>query len=84
MFSFAHAKVLENFIEGFLGGDLTASDFGKNIKGLAEIFGKEVAAESLLQAIDDTLDAVVRTKQSIVMTGVGDDDIRVGCFGGCI
>ena len=57
---------------------MTAGDFGKNIKGLAEIFGKEVAAESLLQAIDDTLDAVTRTGQRIIMTGIGDDDIVVG------
>ena len=61
-----------------MGGDLTASDFGEGIKGLAEIFTEEVSAKLYLQTVDDALDAVVRTGQRIVMTGIGDDDIVVG------
>ena len=37
---FSHAEVLENIVESFLGGDLSAGDFGEDVKGLAEVFGK--------------------------------------------
>ena len=40
----ADAEVLEDVVEGFLGSDLAARDFGKNVEGLAKIFRKEVAA----------------------------------------
>jgi hypothetical protein len=38
---------------------LAAGDFGKGVKGLAEVFAEKVAAELHLKAVDDALDAVV-------------------------
>ena len=72
---FAHAEVLENVIEGFLGGDSTTGDFGKNIKGLAEIFCEEITAELLRHAVQDTGNAVVGIEQCIVVAGISDDDV---------
>jgi len=42
MLLFAHAEMLEDVIEGFLWGDLTAGDFGEGVEGEAEVFGEEV------------------------------------------
>ena len=58
-----------------MGGDLTASDFGEGIKGLAEIFTEEVSAKLHLESVDDALDVVVSTGEGIVMTGIIDDHI---------
>ena len=58
-----------------MGGDLTSSDFGEGIKGLAEIFTEEVSAKLYLQTVDDALDVVVSTGEGIVMTGIIDDHI---------
>ena len=54
---------------------MTASYFGENVEDLAEIFGKEVAAEMCAEAGDDTSDAVESAEESIVVTGTGDDDV---------
>ena len=65
---------------------MTAGDFGEGVKGLTEIFAQKVAAQLHLQTVDHALDAVVGTYQSIVMAGVGYDDIvlseggDVGCL----
>ena len=40
----SHAESAEDVVEGFLGGDLSASDVCKMIEGEAEVFGKEVSA----------------------------------------
>ena len=71
----AHAKVLEDVSQYFVGGDLAACDFGESVKCLAEVFTEKVAAKLYLEAIDDTLDAIVSTNQSIVMTSICHDDI---------
>ena len=35
---FSHAEVFEDVVEGFLGSDLAAGDFGEDVEGLAEVF----------------------------------------------
>ena len=50
---FSHAELGEDVVEGFLGGDLTTGDVGKVVEGEAEVFGKEVAADLLMEAVDD-------------------------------
>jgi hypothetical protein len=40
----AHAEVFENIVEGFLWRYLGASDFGKGVKNLAEVFREKIAA----------------------------------------
>ena len=42
--SFAHAEVLEDVSEDFVGCDLAACDFGEGVKGLVKIFAEEVSA----------------------------------------
>ena len=42
---------------------------------MAEVFGKEVSAKLHLESVDDALDVVVSTGESIVMTGIIDDHI---------
>ena len=58
-----------------MGSDLTASDFGEGIKGLAEIFTEEVSAKLCLETVDNSLNALVGTSQSVIMTGIGDNEI---------
>ena len=57
---------------------MTAGDFGEGVKGLAEIFTQKVSAKLHLETVDHALDAVVSTHQSVVMTGVGNNDIVLG------
>ena len=57
---------------------MTTSYFSDGIESLAQVLAEEVAAELHLESVDDALNAVVRTGQSVVMTGVGDDDVVVG------
>ena len=40
----SHAEMTKDVVEGFLGGDLSAGDVGKDVEGETEIFGKEVTA----------------------------------------
>ena len=40
----SHAEVFKDVVEDFVGGNLTASNFGKSIEGEAEVFSKKVAA----------------------------------------
>ena len=54
---------------------MTAGDFGEGVEGKAEIFGKEIAAEVVVEAVKDTKQMFVGTSQGIVMTGIGDDDV---------
>ena len=49
------AEVAEDVVEGFLGGDLTAGDFGEDVEDVAEIFGEEVTADAAVKAFDDTM-----------------------------
>ena len=51
----SHAEVSEDVVEGFLGGDLTAGDFGEDVEDVAEIFGEEVTADAAVKAFDDTM-----------------------------
>ena len=44
---------------------------------MAEIFGKEIAAEVVVEAVEDTKQMFVGTSQGIVMTGIGDDDVAL-------
>ena len=60
---------------------MAAGDFGKDVEREAKVFGEEVAREVFLHAVDDSLDAFVSSKQSVIMAGIGDDDIGVGDFG---
>ena len=39
MASLSHAECAEDVVQGFLGGDLTASDVGEVVEGEAEVFG---------------------------------------------
>ena len=43
--------MLKDVIEGLLGGDLAAGDFGEGIEGEAEVFGKKVAAQAVVKTI---------------------------------
>ena len=76
--------MLEDVVERFLCGDLPTCDFCKDIYGLAEVFGKEVAAELHLEPVNDAEDGFAGMQESIVVTGIGDDDVALGGFGGCI
>ncbi len=60
---------------------MAAGDFGKGVEGEAKVFGKEVATESVVEAVEYALKMFVGANQSIVMTGIGDDNI-VLCQGG--
>ena len=40
-----HAEVGKDVVEGFLGGDGTAGDFGERGKGEAEVFGDKVGGK---------------------------------------
>ena len=44
---------------------MTTSDFGKDVESLAEVFAEEVAAELLLQTIDDSLNGLSGTDEGI-------------------
>ena len=70
--------MFEDVVEGFLRCDLSAGDFGEDVESLAEVFGYEVSAELHLHAGEDVLGAFVGTEESVVMTGRGDDDVRIG------
>ena len=62
--------------------NLTASDVGKVVEGEAEVFGKEVAREVLVEAVNDTEEACMSLHEGFVMAGIGDDDVV--CSGGQI
>jgi hypothetical protein len=66
---------------------LTTSNFGEGIESKAEVFGKEVSAELLVHTFKYTLKMRVGASQSVVMTGVGNDDIILlerGYVGGLV
>ena len=73
--SLSHAEVLEDVFQDIVGGDLTASDFGEGVEGEAEVFGEEVAAEIVVEAVEDALEVGVGTGESVVVTGVCDDNL---------
>ena len=60
---------------------MAAGDFGKGVESEAKVFGKEVATESVVEAVEYSLKMFVGANQSIVMTGIGYDNI-VLCQGG--
>lgn len=78
------AKVLENIAKDFVGGDLATGDFGKDVEDLAEVFAKEVATHLHAEAGEDALEGFVSTEESVVVAGVGNDDIRIGGLGSSI
>ena len=65
---------------------MTAGDFGEGVEGKVEIFGKEIAAEVVVEAVEDTKQMFVGTSQGIVMTSIGDDDVILSYGGdvGCL
>ena len=75
---FAHAEILKDISQYFVGGYLTTSDLGQGVEGLTKVFAEEVATELHLESVDDALNTDVRAGKGFVMTGVGDDDIVVG------
>ena len=68
----------EDVVEGFLGGDLAAGDFGEDIEDIAEIFGEEVTADTAVKAFDDAMQTLLGTAENFVVAGAGDDDARIG------
>ena len=75
------AEVGENVVEGFLGSDLAAGDVGEVGEGEAEVFGEEVAGELVVETLEDVEEALVGTEKSVVVAGIGDDDVGVGGVG---
>ena len=63
---------------------MATGDFGKDVEGLAKVFAKEVATHLHVEAGEDALESFVSTEESVVVAGVGDDDIRIGGLGGSI
>ena len=69
---------------------MAAGDFGKGVESEAKVFGKKVATESVVEAVEYSLKMFVGANQSIVVTGIGDDDIvlrqggDVGSFVQCV
>ena len=61
---------------------MATGDFGKDVEGLAKVFAKEVAAHLHVETGEDTLEGVVSTEESVVVAGVGNDDIGIGGLGG--
>ena len=59
--SLAHAEVLEDVSKDFVGGDLGAGDLCKLVEGKTKIFGKKVAGELVLHAVENALQAFVGT-----------------------
>ena len=49
------AEFLEDVSKDFIRGDLGAGDFSKLVEGKAKIFGKKVAGELVLHAIENAL-----------------------------
>ena len=71
---FSDAEVGEDVGEDFVGGDLAAGDFGKDGKGLAEVFAEEVAGEACLHAFNDALRGLLCAAEDFVVAGLGDND----------
>ena len=46
--------MFKDVFEGFLGGYLSPSDFSEGIKGLPEIFGKEIPGNVGFKTFKDT------------------------------
>lgn len=57
---------------------MAASDVGEGVEGEAEVFGEEVAAESLVYAVKDALQMFVGTGEGFVVAGGGNDDVVLG------
>lgn len=77
----------KDVIEGFLGGDLSTGDFGEDGEGLAEVFAQQVGGEGGVEAFNDTLETGLGSLESLVVAGIGDDDVGIGesgDIGGCI
>ena len=73
----------EYAIQCFLGSDLAAGDFGEGVEDEVEVFGEKVAAELLVEAIEDALEVGVSASEGFVVAGVGYDDVGVsGLWGG--
>ena len=75
MASLSDAEGAKDLIERLLWGDLAAGDVGEVVEGETEIFGKEVAAELVVEAVDDAEEAFMSQGEGFVVTGVGDDDV---------
>ena len=65
--SLSHAKMLEDVAENFVGCDLTAGDFGKDIEDLAEVFSKEVATKVDVHAFYNAQETFVGAKEGVVV-----------------
>ena len=65
---FSHAEMAEDVVEGFLGGDESACDFGERVDGEAEVFGHEVGRGMRLQACEHSVEMVGGGKKGIIMT----------------
>ena len=63
---------------------MAAGDFGKDVEGLAKVFTKEVATHLHVEAGEDALESFVSTEESVVVAGVGNDDIGIGGLGSSI
>ena len=72
---FSHAEGAKDLIECLLWRDLSTGDVGEVVEGETEIFGKEVAAELVVEAVDDAEEAFMSQGEGFVVTGVGDDDV---------
>ena len=65
----SHAEVFKDISEYFVGGYLAACDFGEGVECEAKVFGKEIATESVVEAVEYTLKMFVGASQGIVMAG---------------
>ena len=71
--SFADAEVFEDVGEDGVGGDFAASDFGKVVEALAEVFGNEVTRDVVGYGMTDTGNGFEGMMEGFVMTEVSDD-----------
>ena len=70
--SFADAEVFEDVGEDGVGGDFAASDFGKVVEALAEVFGNKVPWNVVGYGMTDTGNGFKGMVEGFVMTEVGD------------
>ena len=70
---FSDAEVFEDVGEDGVGGDFAASDFGKVVEALAEIFGNKVTGDVVGYGMTDTGNGFKGMVEGFVMTEVGDD-----------
>ena len=61
---------------------MAAGNLGKGVEGKTKVFGKEITTESVVEPIEDALEVLVGAAEGVVVAGIGDDDVAIGCLRG--